>query len=80
MSPFRDRPVTESHLLRSAVSRVLGIWFRLKPWTLVGDFRLSGDPCWWYIVQSGTDLPVVAQDGAASASGTPYQEHSWDLI
>ena len=76
MSPFRDRPVTGSHLLGSDVCRVLRLWmpnllFRLKPWTLVGDFRLSGDPCWWYTMQSGTALPVVDQAGAAYAAGNP---------
>ena len=63
--PFCDRPVIGSHLLRSAVSRVFGLWmphllFGLQPWTLLGDFRLSGDPCWWYTIKSGTDLPVVS--------------------
>ena len=76
MSPFHVRPVTGSHLLGSAVCRVLGLWmphllFGLKPWTLVGDFRLSGDPCWWHTMQSGTALPVVDQDGMASAAGNP---------
>ena len=75
-SPFRDRPVTGSHLLGSAVCRVLGLWmphllFGLKPWTLVGDFHLSCEPCWWYTMQSGMALPVVDQAGAASAAGNP---------
>ena len=75
-SPFRDRPVTESHHLGSAVCRVLGLWmphllFRLKPWTLIGDFHLSCGPCWWYTMQSGTALPVVDQAGAPSAAGNP---------
>ena len=45
--------------------------FGLELWTIAGDFRLSGDPCRWYTMQSGTDLPVVAQAGAASAAGNP---------
>ena len=75
-SPFNVRPVTGSHLLGSAVCRVLGLWmlhllFGLKQWTLVGDFRLSCDPCWWCTMQSGMALPVVDQVGAASAAGNP---------
>ena len=75
-SPFHDLPVTGSHLFGSAVCRVLGLWtphllFGLKPWTLVGDFRLSGDPGWWCTMQSGTGLPVVDQAEAASAARNP---------
>ena len=68
--------MTGSHILGSAVCRVLGLWmphllFRLKPWTLVGDFRLSCDLCWWYTMQSRTALPMVDQAGPASAAGNP---------
>ena len=75
-SPFHDRPVTGSHLFGSAVCRVLGLWkprllLGLRPWTLVGDLRLSCAPCWWCTMPSGTDLPAVDQAGAASAAGNP---------
>ena len=57
---FRDRPVNGSHLFGSADCCVLGWWnphllFGLRPWTLVGDFCLSCNRCWWPI-PSETDF------------------------
>ena len=75
-SPFRDRPVTGSHLFGSAVCCVLGWWkphllFGFRPWTLVGDLWLSCDQCCWHTMLSGTNLPVMDQAEAASAARSP---------
>ena len=84
-SPFCYRPVTGSHLLGSAVCRVLGLWmlhllFGLKPWTLVGDFRLSCDPCCGTLCSPGRPYLWGTKLARPRRPGTHYQEHSWDLI
>ena len=58
VSPFRDRPVTGSHLFWSDVCCALGLWtphllIGLWPWTLVCHFRLSCDQCWWCTMPPG---------------------------
>ena len=75
-SPFCVRPVTGSHLFRSPIGRVLGLWlphlpFRHLLWTILGGSRFSCLLFWWDMMSARTDLPMLDQAEAATAAAKP---------
>ena len=75
-SPFCVRPVTGSHLFRSPIRRVRGLWqphlpFRHLSWTILGDSRFSCLLFWWDMMSARMDLPMLDQAEAATAAAKP---------
>ena len=60
-SPVCVRPVTGSHLFRSPLGRVLGLWqphlpFKHLSWTVLGDSHFSCPLFWWDMMSARMDL------------------------
>ena len=75
-SPFRVRPVTGSHLVRSPIGRLFGLRqphlpVRHLSWTILGDLRFSCLLFWWDTISARTDLPMLDQAEVATAATNP---------